>query len=405
MINEIKEKYFTPKQVEVLERVLSDDWFMLILHGAVRAGKTQLNNDLFLLELLRVKEQAKKDGVANPMYILAAYSSNTLQTNILTELSNKYGIEFKFDRHNNFSLFGVKVITTFTSSVSGIGAVRGMSSYGAYINEGSLAKEEVFKEIINRCSEDGARIMVDTNPDHPEHYLKRDYIDKADGKVILEYNFTLFDNPFLSERYVNNLVAVTPSGPFTERSIFGRWTIGEGAIYKDFNDKKHYVDLEDLPDNLRYIVGVDWGYEHYGSMVVVGIDDNDAYYLIEENAYQHLHIDDWVEVAKKLTHKYGLNIPFFCDSARPEYVDRLYYEGLNAMNANKAVLPGITEVATLIKDYKFYALNSLERFKKEINQYVWNKLGDMPAKEMDDVLDAVRYAVYSDKMAQEQGFY
>lgn len=80
-------------------------------------------------------------------------------------------------------------------------------------------------------------------------------------------------------------------------------------------------------------------------------------------------------------------MPFYCDSARPEYVDTLYYAGLNASNANKAVLPGISEVGKLIKERKFFALDTLEKFKEEINQYVWSQKGDTPAKEQDDVLD------------------
>ena len=42
---------YTEKQLKVLNRALSKDFFLLIQHGAKRAGKTITNNDLFLLEL------------------------------------------------------------------------------------------------------------------------------------------------------------------------------------------------------------------------------------------------------------------------------------------------------------------------------------------------------------------
>ncbi len=70
------------------------------------------------------------------------------------------------------------MVQTGHSKVSGIGAIRGMTSFGAYINEASLAHEEVFDEIKSRCSGTGARILVDTNPDHPEHWLLKDYIQQ-----------------------------------------------------------------------------------------------------------------------------------------------------------------------------------------------------------------------------------
>ena len=163
-LNEI----YTDKQIEVLRACKNTDWFMLINHGAKRSGKTQLDNDIFLQELIRTRDTAKRLGIDTPQYILAGYSLGNIQDNILTELSNKYGFQFKFDKYNNFNLFGVKVVQTSHGSISGLGRIRGMTAFGAYINEASLANQEVFDEIKARCSGPGARIIADTNPDHPE---------------------------------------------------------------------------------------------------------------------------------------------------------------------------------------------------------------------------------------------
>lgn len=399
-------KLYTDKQIEILSRAAKSDWFLMINHGAVRAGKTVVNNDLFLLELLRVKKNALLDGVEHPMYILAAVSSNTLNTNILTELTNRYGLEFKFDRHGNFSLFGVKIITAYTKTISGLGSIRGMTSYGAYINEASLANKEVFDEIIKRCSGSGARIICDTNPEYPSHWLKVDYIDKADDQSIIANHFSIFDNTFLNQRYVDNLIATTPSGAMTQRGIYGLWTAGEGTIYQDFDKETQLVNVSEMEIKFdRYCVGVDWGYDHTGTMVVVGVDSNGAYYLIEEHAEKFKHIDYWVKVAKAIQQKYGQRVPFYCDSARSEYVDRLYYEGVNAMNADKSVIPGISEVAKLMKTKMFFADKSAKLFSEEIDQYIWSPVGDAPVKKYDDCLDALRYAIYTDKIMQEQGFF
>ena len=91
---------------------------MLINHGAKRSGKTQLDNDIFLQELIRTRDTAKRLGIDTPQYILAGYSLGNIQDNILTELSNKYGFQFKFDKYNNFNLFGVKVVQTSHGSIS-----------------------------------------------------------------------------------------------------------------------------------------------------------------------------------------------------------------------------------------------------------------------------------------------
>ncbi|QIK50613.1 PBSX family phage terminase large subunit [Jeotgalibaca porci] len=387
-------RLYTKKQRNIIKASREKDWFMMINHGAVRAGKTVLDNDLFLFELKRAKKNAEEDGVMTPMYILGSTSAGTLQTNIIREIEDKYAQDIKFDRYGNFTFWGVYVVTTFTGSIAGLKSIRGMTAYGAYINEATLANKEVFDEIVKRCSGLGARIILDTNPDHPNHWLKVDYIDKADGEKIVANHFTIFDNDFLNKRYVDNLIAVTPSGVFTERGIYGRWTSGEGAVYTDFDEKKHYVD--ELPEIKKYFCGVDWGYEHWGSIVVMGEDENGKTYLIEEHAAQHEEIDYWVKVAKDIQKRYGVHIPFYADSARPEHVARFVREGIRAQNANKSVLSGIEEVAKLFKQGRLFVLRSgVSKFNDEIYQYVWNKKTGEPVKENDDVLDAVRYAIYS----------
>lgn len=127
------DKLYTTKQQDVLRRSKKRDWFMMINHGAVRAGKTVLDNDLFLLELARAKKNALVENIDKPMYILGATTAGTLQTNILREISDKYGVEFKFDRYGNFELFGVYIVTTFTGSIAGLKAIRGMTAFGAYV--------------------------------------------------------------------------------------------------------------------------------------------------------------------------------------------------------------------------------------------------------------------------------
>lgn len=394
---------YTKKQISILRRAVTRDWYMMINHGAVRAGKTKLNNALFLMELLRVKKNAALDGVDKPMYILGAVSSGTLQTNILREITNDYGHEFKFDKHGNFTLFGVYVVTTFTGSIAGLKSIRGMTAYGAYINEATLANKEVFDEIKKRCSGRGARIICDTNPDHPKHWLKVDYIDKADDKTIIANHFTIFDNNFLTQSYVDNLIATTPSGMFAERGIHGRWVIGEGAVYRDFSEDC-YISVGEVPidEIVGYFAGVDWGYDHHGVIVVCGKTADGRIYLLEEVARQYQEIDFWVDVAKDMKQRYGSKLKFWADSARPEHVARFQREGLNCHNAKKAVLSGIEEVAKLMKQGRFFVVSDkVSKFKDEVYQYVWDERSGMPQKHDDDVLDALRYAVYSSMAVQD----
>lgn len=392
------DELYHQKQQEVLDFTMNNDYFMLINSGAKRTGKTILDNDLFLYELRRVRQIANKLNIPLPQYILAGADLGALQRNVLNELTNKYEIEFKLDKHNRFILFGIQVCCFGHSKINDLGRIRGMTSFGAYINEGSMANREVFDEIKSRCSGEGARVLVDTNPDNPEHWLKKDYIDKSDGKTIATFNYKLDDNTFLSERYRDNIKASTPSGMFYDRNINGIWCTAEGAIYKDFNKDVHFITQASL-DKVqfkKYIAGVDWGWEHYGSIVVVGKSIDNKYYVIEEHAKQHTDIDLWVRIAKDIKKRYG-SINFYCDSARQEFIEKFLVSGIKALNANKSVMEGISTVATLIKNNEFFVIDKVVRFRQEIYNYVWAKSGkDEPIKLYDDVLDSIRYAIYSD---------
>ena len=388
---------YTEKQIEVLKQTHSQDWFILINHGAKRSGKTVINNDLFLMELRRVRKISKDLGIDEPMYILAGVSSKTIQNNILTELTNKYVVDFKFDRHGSFKLFGVKVVQAFTGTIGGLGGIRGMTAFGAYVNEASLARQEVFDEIVSRCSGKGARILCDTNPDNPEHWLKKDYIDNKSDKI-LSYKFTIFDNTFLDKRYLQSTIETTPAGMFTERNIYGNWVSGDGMVYKDFDADKHFINNLDQYKFNRYIAGVDWGYGHYGAIVVFGITDDNEYIMIDEVAETQKEIDWWVSEAKKLDEKYP-KLVFYCDSARVEHIDRFIKDGLKAKLASKKVVEGIEQVAILYKTLKLKVYEPIaKRFKEEIYSYVWetNTTKDQVKKEYDDVMDAMRYAIYTD---------
>lgn len=387
-------RLYTPKQIEILKRTNTEDFFILGLHGAKRTGKTVINNDIFLRELIRVRKIADNLKIKEPMYILAGVSSKTIQNNVLQEIYNRYQLDIKFDKHNSFTLFGVKVVQAFTGTIGGLGGIRGMTAFGAYVNEASLANEKVFKEIISRCSGDGARIVFDTNPDNPEHWLKKEYIDSKSENII-SYHFELDDNTFLSPRYIQNIKESTPSGMFYDRDIRGLWVTGEGVVYSDFDSNKHFINDVDNVEFETYIAGVDWGYSHFGSIVVFGIDKLNNWYLLEEHAKQFKEIDYWAEVALDIKTRYG-NINFYCDSARPEHVERFRRERIRAINADKSVLSGIEEVARLIKLGRFFVVSDkVKMFKKEIYNYVWDEKTGNPVKENDDVMDSMRYAIYS----------
>lgn len=389
---------FTKKQQKVLQSYLNDDWKYLFLIGAVRSGKTYISNWMFLLELKRVAKLAKTNNVKRPIYILAGYSSNSINTNIIASIENEFGINIPVDRHGHYHLFDVEIVPAYTGSIRGIGSIRGATAYGALIDEGTLADQGVFQEIINRCSIEGARIVITSNPDAPTNFIKTDYIDNHDPKArIKAFSFTIDDNTFLAKDYVEALKAATPRGMFYDRSILGQWVTADGIVYQDFNKDTMVVD--EVPDNLEYYCGVDWGFAkgHENVITVMGDDpDTDISYLIGVYQSTGKYIDYWVDIAQQIQDKRGYGINFWCDSARPEYVSYFQQQDIQARNADKSVMDGIEYCSSRIKLGKFKVLRSCaEPFLDDLYQYVWDPVKGVPKKEHDNVMDSFRYGLYN----------
>lgn len=405
---------FTEKQIDVYHTFRhSPKLKLMVLTGAVRAGKTFIDNFLFIQSVRYAATIAKEEGTSSVKYILAGTSYKAINNNVLSELTTTFGLEFKFQQDGSFmmkfkGLPPVKIVLAYTGSIAGVAGIRGMTAYGAYINEASLAKEAVFEEIRARCSGKGARVICDTNPDVPTHYLKKiiDDAEANDDPTIVSKHFTIFDNrENLDPVYLESMVN-SKSGVFYERDILGLWSSGDGIVYSDFDIHENEITREEYEHTyseqarkhgLTYIAGVDWGFEHKGCIAVIAIDHNDNFTLIEEHTHKHWQGSDWLHKAQEIKDKYG-DIKFYCDSARPEYVGMFRQNGINAINAYKRILKGVDYVAGLIKQRKFKVVKeAINYFEKELFEYVWDdKTGEpLKADGNDDVMDTVRYAIAS----------
>lgn len=393
--------FFTPKQVKVFHTYETKPFKIMILSGAVRSGKTFIDNVLFLNELRRVANLAKLHNDKHPRFILAGATSGSIYNNVISELQTQFGLTLKPDFHNHYHLFDVDIVPVYTSSISGLSSARGFTAYGAYVNEASLANHEVFNEIQNRCSQPGSHIICDTNPDIPTHWLKTDFIDNHDpDSGIISFNFTIDDNTFLDPEYIKSMKASKPRGMFYDRDILGLWVTGEGIVYQDFDAKKMVIDDDKIPKGLHYYCGVDWGYEHPNPILLLGDDDQGNTYVLRDYTKKHKFINYWVKIAQNLQDEFGRNLIFYADSARPDNVNEFQAAGINCINANKNVLPGIECVAQKMREGKFFVAESCSQgLMNEIYQYAWDENTGQPLKENDvrhnDRLDALRYAIYS----------
>ncbi len=405
-------RLYSHKQQRVLRRYYTRRPYMLINHGAVRTGKTTVDNDIFMSELLRIHQYCKARGIKHPQYILGGASVNNITRNVIREINQHYGLQLKLNQHNEFELFGVIVCCLGTDDLGRFSGAVGMTSFGLYLNEASVAKEEVFDELLKRCSGDkdfAPMVIIDTNPDSPEHYLYKNYIsipfDDRKKKGILTFHWELDDNPFLNPQVRENLKNSTPSGVFYDRKIKGLWVTADGIVYEDFDKSINVIDDSQAYSKnefVRFYAGVDWGYEHKGVIVLVGVTSDDLHIILRVIAARHMLISWWVEQAQEIIRLYGYGIKFYCDSARPDNISEFRKANIWAVEANKTINAGVECVAGKWKKRNLYILRSQSaEFLSEIYAYVWDKKTGLPVKVNDDIMDAIRYGVFTDSEAHK----
>lgn len=397
----------TEKQKEVIRCYRDEKPNIILLSGAKRAGKT------FTADLIYLDHISKFRG---KQFILGGNTHASVWRNVLEDWQHILNTTFNEHKDNSIDVFGNKVYIFGGSDCKSYESVRGFTAFGCYLNEATTLHDRFVKECITRCSGKGAKIFMDTNPENPMHFVKTDYLDKSpqylnNGQLnIVTFHFKLDDNTALSNEYIESIKASTPNGVFYDRDILGLWVNAEGVVYKDFNADKHIISSKDLPqvngklDMVRIWGGIDWGYKHKGSIVVLGIDKENKLYVLEEYTKDLLLIDAWVAKAKEFIQKYG-NITFYADSARPDCIVRFRKENIKCLNANKSVKAGIETVSKLlVQDRLLIVKENTMDLPKEFNLYVWGK-DDEPLKMNDDAIDALRYAVYNDYLNNKDVYF
>lgn len=404
---------FTKKQQKILKTFIKEKPEVTLLSGAKRAGKTYVLIVMFLMQVAQYEGRRVR-------FIIGGTNQGSIRRNILTDMEDIIGKPIVLDKSNSFQLFGNMVTCFDGSDASSYKALRGFTSYGALLNEATTLHQMFVQETLDRCSGEGAKVLMDTNPENPSHFVKKSFYDnggkrsKSGQLLIYVEDFTLFDNDKLPQSYIERQISLKPSGMFYDRDILGKWVSGEGVIYADFKHEHHFITDDEVPydDIVDAYCGVDWGYDHYGSIVVILEDSNGVKYMVEEHASRHKDIDYWTEKAIEISMKYPklkkrggeyeevYDIPFYSDSARPEHCDRFLDEGLNMIYADKSVLDGIEMVAQSFKNDTLFIVKhdprtgeGCELFEEEIYNYVWDGKEDKPKKEHDDVMDALRYAI------------
>nr|WP_302635160.1 PBSX family phage terminase large subunit [uncultured Dysosmobacter sp.] len=386
---------FSPKQRQVLTWWQTGRWQALICDGAVRSGKTFCMGLSFFL-------WAQHDFNGR-QFALCGKTVGALRRNLLTELVpclRRIGMEVRENRsansltvvyaghRNQFLLFGGK-------DASSAALIQGSTLAGLLLDETALMPRAFVEQAVARCSVRGSRLWFNCNPEGPEHWFYKEWIEKAESRGALRLHFTMEDNPGLPPE-IRQRYERLYTGVFYRRFVLGEWAAAQGLVYDFFDPDKDAAEVPDGPFS-AWRVSVDYGTVNPLSMGLWG-EKNGVWYRVEEVYYDSRREGrqktdaEYAEMLEQLVA--GRDIQrVIVDPSAASFIETLRRKGWQVMKADNDVADGIRVTADLLRQRRIVLCRPCRDCLREMALYCWDERSgrDAPRKEHDHAMDEMRY--------------
>jgi phage terminase large subunit len=254
--------------------------------------------------------------------------------------------------------------------------IRGRKRDIAWCNEANELYFDDFTQ-LNMRTED--KLIFDYNPSDSVSWL---YELPKDESTLIKSTYR--DNPFLPDSIKLQIEDLKR----TDEALYQIYALGEKATSKS-NIYSNWSFVAHRPSRfVKYVYGLDFGYNHPTALIRVYYCDNDIY--IEPVIYES-YLTTTMLIEKLGTLGIEQSVTILADYSRPEIIQEMNTAGYDVQNANKVVKKGIDNLKTfgvICQDDK--------AIRREYENYKWKKIGDQildePIKLFDDAMDAIRYA-------------
>jgi phage terminase large subunit len=352
------------------EAILGDKRF-IINEGGSRSSKTYSLCQLMIIYCL----QNNNKVVSVIRKTFPALRATVLRDFI--EILKEIGL-YKQEMHNKsehiYTFANGSMVEFF--SVDDEQKIRGRKRDIAWCNEANELYFDDFTQ-LNMRTED--KLIFDYNPSDSASWL---YELPADESIKIKSTYK--DNPFLPD----SIKAQIEDLARTDEALYQIYALGEKAISKS-NIYSQWTFIAHRPSKfVKYVYGLDFGYNHPTALMRVYYCDNDIY--IEPVIYES-YLTTTMLIEKLATLGIEQTVTILADYSRPEIIQEMNIAGYDVQNANKVVKKGIDNLKTfgvICQDDK--------AIRREYENYKWKKIGDFitdePVKLFDDAMDAIRYA-------------
>lgn len=241
-----------------------------------------------------------------------------------------------------------------------------------------------------------AQIFGDCNPAGSKHWIRT-------RKSLRLLTATHKDNPELYDdageitREGHRRIGILQeslTGVRRKRLLEGIWATAEGAVYDMFDAAVH-VRTRQLNEFKRWFLAIDEGYTNPAVILVVGEDSDKRLHVYKEFYKRQQLQSDVVAKAKAWFSDFGC-ASAAVDEAAAGLIADLNAAGVRASGAKGRVLDGIQRVQNSIAVAgdgrpRLTIDPSCVNVQNEFESYKWKPEKDMPEKEDDHAMDAIRY--------------
>ena len=366
----------------------------ILCDGAVRSGKTvSLVVGFFLWSMSSFRGQT---------FALCGKTVGAMRRNITDHLGdwlggilqfresfsqNKLVVRDRAGHENTYYLFGGR-------DESACQLIQGITLAGVLLDEAALMPQSFVQQACARCSVSGSKLWFSCNPEGPEHWLYRDFIQQAKAKNLLHLHFTMADNPALPDS-IKARYETLYTGIFYRRFILGQWCMAEGLVY-DFDPALH-VQQPPRPGG-RYYISVDYGTQNPFSAGLWQVCGGKAYRLREfyysgRDTGQMLTDEQYHEKLVELAGTLPVE-QVIVDPSAASFIATIRQHGIfSVRKAKNEVLSGIRWVATLLQAGMLVISPQCRDAIREFGFYRWDESSqqDRVVKEHDHAMDDIRY--------------
>lgn len=356
--------------------------------GATRSGKTYL--DFRWIIPIRIRERVGKDGLT----VILGVTKSTIERNVLEPMRTIYGdaLVGTISSDNTAWIFGEKCYCLGAEKVSQVSKIRGASIKYCYGDEVADWSQEVFELLKSRLDKAYSCFDGTYNPQGPNHWLKAFLDSKAD---VFSQTYTIDDNPFLPEAFVENLKREYLGTVFYDRYILGRWALAEGLIYPMFGES-NIVDEE--PPAGRYYISVDYGTLNPFSAGLWCVTKQGAvrikeYYYSGRGTQKQLTDEEYYQAIRELADGYNVDYVVIDPSAASFITTVFRHNEFHVVKANNDVMDGIRRTSVYLKSGKLKIHRQCKDAIREFGLYRWDEEStvDKVIKADDHAMDDIRY--------------